>query len=71
MLDLTRLNEAREEIINIVVNLLEVKNGFHFKGDTVSAAKLSKMLKDWCLGDRCRYAGAARFVVNNPEVFGL
>ena len=71
MLDLTRLNEAREEIINIVVSLLEVKNKLHGKGDKVSAAKLSKCLKDKFLGDRCKYAGAARFIVNNPEVFGL
>lgn len=71
MLDLTRLNEAREEIINIVVNLLEVINKSYVKGDRMSSAGLSKILKDCYLGDRCRYAGAARFVVNNPEVFGL
>ncbi|MBI4683124.1 MAG: hypothetical protein HY757_08510 [Nitrospirae bacterium] len=65
-----RLEDARREIIIFVVKLLKLINKYKSEGNTSAVRDIKKLLNDQ-LNDNCSYAGAARYVIEDPVAFGI
>lgn len=66
-LKLTRLRSARKEKIDAVIELIKMKRA----ADQAIAESIDAYLQEYFLADNCAFSGAARFVANRPELFGL
>lgn len=66
-LKLARLRGARREKIDAVIELITMRRA----ANQADAGGIDTFLQKHFLADNCSFCGAARFVVNNPELFGL
>ena len=70
-LERSRLRDARLDIIESTVMLMEMRQRHQDSGNTEALEDLQRIMDTMLLGDNCLYAGAARFVSNNPNLFDL
>jgi hypothetical protein len=54
-----------------VVNLLKIIRDRERATDTAAAADFRGFLQTFFLSDSCEYAGAARFVLSDPDAFDV
>lgn len=66
-----RLRDLRRNRIEAAVALLKLIGEQRQKGNQSAAADLEAYLREFYLIDRCKHAGAARFVLQDPSAFGL
>ena len=67
----TRLRDDRKRVINKVIGWLEMAAGFRKAGIEIPARHIIENVKRDYLSDDKEYAGICRYVVNNPEAFGI
>lgn len=66
-----RLRDRRKERIEAVVNLLKIIRDRERATDTAAAADFNDFLQRFFLSDSGEYAGAARFVLSDPDAFDI
>jgi uncharacterized protein (TIGR02646 family) len=66
-----RLRDTRKNQIEAVLALLKIIAEQKRAGNVDAAEDLEGYLQDFLLGDQCKHAGAARFVVKDPNAFGV
>jgi uncharacterized protein (TIGR02646 family) len=66
-----RLRDRRKERIDAVVNLLKIIRDRQNENDTAAATDFKDFLQKFYLSDACEYAGAARFVLSDPDTFNV
>lgn len=67
----TRLCEARADKIDCVVEIIKNTRKATEQGDHADAKRWEDFLEKHFLGENTNFAGASRFVVKNPENFGI
>lgn len=67
----TRLRDDRKSKINSLIGWLKMAADFRNNGYEISARRIIRNVNDDYLGDDMEYAGICRYVVKNPEAFGI